>query len=184
MLIRDDAIEAFIREHLLNTQAHLVHCSGSLVTDLAYGVHPLMTFNQGQYPLATYQQLGFVMDDDAPDFAELMPYLPNQHARLPKAQKTYYHALCAMAGNFSCLLWQKYLFTLQNDFNIPAAITLPYLQQQTHNLMEHAAAALTGPLVRGDTATLKNHIKALEGDPFQGVYQQFIKTYALIQEKT
>ena len=182
VLISDDAIEDFIKIHLQDTQAYRVHCSGGLATDLAIGAHPLMTFAAGEYTLAQYQQFGFVIDDDAPAFADLLPGLPNAHVRLAKQHKTLYHALCAMAGNFSCLLWQKYLFTLQNQFNIPKEIALPYLKQQTDNLMQNAATALTGPLLRGDTLILEKHLAALQDDPFHGVYQQFIKTYAQLAE--
>ncbi len=182
VLIRDDAIETFIQTHLQNTKAHIVHCSGSLITDLAVGAHPLTTFNQGEYSLEKYQQFGFVIDDDAPPFNVILPGVPNAHVRLPKQQKMLYHALCAMAGNFSCLLWQKFLSTLQNQFNIPEEIALPYLKQQTDNLITHAATALTGPLVRGDTQTLEKHLIALKDDPFHAIYQQFIQTYSLIKE--
>src|SRR5665213_590075 len=44
ILLRDDAIEDFITEHLATCPQTRVHFSGSLNTPLAFGAHPLMTF--------------------------------------------------------------------------------------------------------------------------------------------
>jgi hypothetical protein len=38
----------------------LIHFSGALVTPLATGMHPLMTFTKGFYELADYQKMAFV----------------------------------------------------------------------------------------------------------------------------
>lgn len=177
VLIRDDAIVPFIQAHLQETQAVLVHCSGSLVTSLAIGAHPLMSFSHDLYTLEQYQVVPFVMDDDAPDFSTVLPGLSNSHARLSKSNKTKYHALSVMSGNFTCLLWQKFFDTLEREFGLPANIARPYLQQQMQNLLTHPQTALTGPLTRGDTQTIASHLQALENDPFYGVYQSFITCY-------
>ena len=42
----------------------------------------------------------------------------------------------------------------------------PLLQQTLKNYLEHgAAAAFSGPLVRGDVATVRRHLQALEAVP-------------------
>ena len=38
--------------------------------------------------------------------------------------------------------------------------------------------ALTGPLARGDAATIAANLTALEGDPFHEVYSAFARAYA------
>jgi hypothetical protein len=83
LLVSDKAIEPFIREHLQDTAAVKVHFSGALTTPLAHGAHPLMTFNDGVYPLEKYKSIPFVVDAGAPDFEDLLPGLPNPHASLP-----------------------------------------------------------------------------------------------------
>ena len=40
LLISDDAIESFIRRHRRHAAPIWIHCSGSLDTDMAVGVHP------------------------------------------------------------------------------------------------------------------------------------------------
>src|SRR5579872_4812260 len=51
LLIKDDAIEKFIEQELRHVSATLIHFSGSLVSQYAYGAHPLMTFNNTIYTL-------------------------------------------------------------------------------------------------------------------------------------
>lgn len=177
LLISDHQIEEFITLHLKNTKALVVHFSGSLVSDKAYGAHPLMTFNQALYSFDHYQRIPFVIDHDAPAFDTLLPGLLNPHVRLDTSLKTKYHALCVLSGNFSCMLWQKLVMSLEQEFNLPADIANLYMQQQAQNLITHPKTALTGPLVRGDTLTIEKNLAALEGDPFKEVYESFVKCY-------
>ena len=180
ILINDDAIENFIEEHLKNTQAIRIHFSGSLVTDLAYGAHPLMTFNNTLYSPEHYSTIHFVTDADAPD--TLLPDVPNQHVRLQKNMKAKYHALCVLSGNFSCMLWQKLFASFENEFNIPPSIAHGYLRQQTQNILDNYQTALTGPLVRDDQKTIEKNISALEADSFQKIYTSFVECYQLQKE--
>lgn len=177
ILIRDQAIDPFIREFLPNTRATCIHFSGSLVSEGAYGAHPLITFNESLYGLAEYLTVPFIVDHHAPDFAELLPGLPNANFRLNTDLKAKYHALCVLSGNFSCMLWKKLFHHLQTEFNLPESIAHPYLFRQMQNLAENSKTALTGPLVRGDTATIEKNLAALDQDPFQALYESFLICY-------
>ena len=181
ILITDNEIEQFIHLYLKDTSAVRLHFSGSIISDQAYGVHPLMSFNQNLYTLAEYQEIPFVIDHDAPAFDTLLPGLPNPSARLHKTLKPKYHALCVMSGNFSCLLWQKLFSSLEHEFNLPPAIAQPYLKQQMQNLLHCPDTALTGPLVRNDKNTIEKNITALENDPFQSIYKSFVAAYQQIK---
>ncbi len=182
LLVNDSAIDSFIAEHLREAASRLIHFSGSLVTENAYGAHPLMTFSEALYDLEHYQAIPFVLDHDAPEFENLLPGLPNQHVRLHKTLKPKYHALCVMSGNFSCILWQKLFKTLEQEFSIPASVAYPYLYQQTQNLLLNPDTALTGPLVRGDDATIEKNLAALEDDVFRNVYESFAAAYKKTEE--
>ena len=177
LLISDDAIESFISLHFQHTHATLIHFSGSLISQRAYGAHPLMSFHAGNYQLKQYKAITFVVDEDAPDFNKLLPGLPNEAVRLNQSLKAKYHALCVMAGNFSCLLWQKLMKSFETELGLPASISHPYLEQLTKNIMADYASALTGPLARGDLQTIKKNLQALEGDVFQDVYKSFVAAY-------
>lgn len=178
LCISDAAIEEFIIQK--NIQTICIHISGSVVTEHAYGAHPLMTFNSGSYCLEQYQSIPFILDHSAPKFEELLPGLPNPHVRLHTSLKAKYHALCVLSGNFSCMLWQKFFETLEEEFNFPASIGHPYLMQQMQNLMSDPKNALTGPLVRNDQVTIEKNLVALESESVQKLYQSFVHYY---QEK-
>lgn len=183
ILIRDDAIADFAEYHLSGASALKIHFSGALVAEGIYGAHPLTTFGPDVYAPEKYAAIPFVIEDDAPDFAALLPGLPNVHARIKKSDKAKYHALCAMAGNFSCLLWQKLMDSFAGDFGLPPETAHEYLRQQTENLLADYTSALTGPLARGDRITVQKHLSALKGDPFADVYQSFITAYDGTKEK-
>ena len=177
LLIRDAAIEPFVEAWPALKQHRLVHFSGSLVTRFAEGAHPLMTFGRDLYDLDTYRRIPFVLDAGGTPFGELLPGLPNPSFTISAADRAYYHALCVMAGNFSAILWQKLFDELQRRFGIPASAAHPYLSQVTANLLRDAGRALTGPLSRGDSATIGANMQALEGDPFHAVYSAFVRAY-------
>lgn len=161
-----------------------IHFSGSLVTRKAYGAHPLTTFGPDLYTLEKYLAIPFVVDERAPPFRELFPNLHNPNVRLAEKQKAKYHALCVMAGNFSCLLWQRLFDGLADEFDIPPHTADVYLRQQAENLFGDYKKALTGPLSRGDAATISRNLKALDGDPFKEIYEAFVEAYPSISKQT
>jgi predicted short-subunit dehydrogenase-like oxidoreductase (DUF2520 family) len=177
LLIRDDAIVTFVDTWPALREKQLVHFSGSLVTAVAEGAHPLMTFGMELYDLAAYRSIPFVLDEGGSPFHELLPGLPNPSWTIPATERPYYHALCVMAGNFSALLWVKLLDELGARFGIPASAAHPYIARVAANLMGDPRGALTGPLSRGDTGTIAANLRALEGDPFQAIYSAFVRAY-------
>jgi|SRR5436190_15797050 len=178
VLISDAAIEPFIAAWAGLATHRLVHCSGGLVTPFAECAHPLMTFGPDLYDLPAYRQMPFVLDAGRTPFADLLPGLPNPSFTIDAADRPSYHAHCVMAGNFTTLLWQKLFDRLEQRMGIPAAAAHPFLLQTARNLASGASRALTGPLARGDAATLAANLQALEGDSFQEVYSAFVRAYA------
>lgn len=176
LAISDRAIEPFVREHLQDATGLKIHFSGALYSKLVYGAHPLMTFGAYLYDADKYKNIPFIIDADAPE--GLLPGLPNPQARIDPALKAKYHAMCVMAGNFTCMLWQKMFDTLQSEFHLSPVLAHMYLQQQAENLMADYKTALTGPLPRNDMETIAKNMKALRGDPYFNVYESFVETYA------
>jgi 2-dehydropantoate 2-reductase len=182
VLISDRAIDEFIKTHLSNSSAFIIHCSGALICERAYGVHPLMTFGHKFYEFSDYLAIPFVLDEHAPAFETLLPGVPNPHQRLATSLKTKYHALCVLSGNFTCMLWQKLFNDFVLDLKLAPELAHPYLERQMQNLLEDPEKALTGPVVRGDTATIAKNLEALADDPFQDVYKSFVRCYQQIKE--
>ena len=177
LLICDAAIVPFVHEWPRLRDKQLVHFSGSLVTTVAEVAHPLMAFSSGLYDLETYRTIPFVLDAGGTPFNELLPGLPNPFFTIASRDRPYYHALCVLAGNGSTVLWQKLLEAFHVRLGIPASAAHPYLARITANLVTDPARALTGPLSRGDRATILSNLRALEGDRFHDVYAAFVRAY-------
>ncbi|PWU05283.1 MAG: hypothetical protein C5B43_03610 [Verrucomicrobia bacterium] len=183
LLISDKAITSFIEENPFLKYKTLIHFSGSLVTPLAFGTHPLMTFPSDLYDLKTYTTIPFIYDDNAPPFYQLFPQLPNPHYPLPPSLKSFYHTLCVMSNNFTTLLWQKFYQELTQTLNLPTHVIHPILQKTLQNLITNPHSALTGPLARNDQSTITANLQSLENDPFQNIYKAFLETYNLSSSK-
>lgn len=177
LLIRDEAIVPFIEAWPSLGEKHLVHFSGSLVTPLADGAHPLMTFGPRLYDIADYRAIPFVVDAGRTPFAELLPGLPNPSYTIRPEDRPYYHALCVLAGNFSTLLWVKLFDEFQGRLGIPPSAAAPYLARVAANVAADGRQAMTGPLSRADRQAVTANLKALEGDPFHAVYAAFVRAY-------
>ena len=182
LLVSDGAI-ADVAALLGDADVMKVHFSGALSTDAAYGAHPLMTFGPDLYTLEKYKTIPFVVDDDAPDFSTLLPGFSNPHTYLPRAQKGRYHAMCVMAANYSCILWQRFFSVLEHEFGMPPDSGHPFLQQQTENLLRDHVNALTGPLARGDEKTIAKNLEGLADDPYRRIYEAFVTVYKEEHEK-
>lgn len=178
LLFRDDDIVPFVNAWPALREKQLVHFSGSLVTDLVEGAHPLMTFGPSLYDLETYRRIPFVLDAGRAPLHVLLPGLPNPWFAIPASERPYYHALCVMAGNFATLLWQKLFDEFRERFAIPPDAAFPYLGQLTANVLNDPSTALTGPLARGDAGTIRANLAALQGDPFHDVYDAFVRAHA------
>jgi predicted short-subunit dehydrogenase-like oxidoreductase (DUF2520 family) len=179
LLVSDPAIEELAARHPGQT---CVHFSGSFLSERVYGMHPLMSFGRELYGLDDYRRIAFVAEDAAL-FRRLFPALPNPVYAIRREDKARYHALCAMAGNFTGFLWAKLFHDFPATLGIPAAAAIPYLEQVCRNIAATPAEPerfLTGPIVRGDRAAVDKHLAALRGDAYQAVYAAFAR--ALLPE--
>jgi 2-dehydropantoate 2-reductase len=177
LLISDKAIPAFLEQYPFLKGRNLVHFSGCLSVPGVHSAHPLMTFVPELYDLATYSKTPFILAEEGPDLSSLLPGIPNPSYRISEASRPYYHALCVLSGNFTALLWQKFFKEITGRFQLPQEVAYPYLKQVADNLMSAAPQALTGPLVRGDQATIAANLEALDGDQYQIIYQAFVEAY-------
>ena len=175
VLIKDDAIEDFLKSHTNLQSKVVIHFSGSLVVDSAIGCHPLMAFSSELYDFATYKRIPFVLDEGAPAFKELFPTLPNPHYFLRPEKKALYHALCVMSGNFTTLLWRKCFTDFADKLGLPVEVLYPYLSQITESIRRTKGEAVTGPLERDDFETIQNNLHALQGDEFADIYRAFVR---------
>jgi hypothetical protein len=176
LAISDGAIEPFIAAHPELAPVVRVHFSGRLTSPFATAAHPLFSFAEMLYERELYERIPFVIDQGSPPLSSLIPGLPNPSFFIEPARRSRYHALCVLAGNFTTLLWRKFFFELDREIEIPREQALPYLESITRGLAG-TGAPLSGPLSRGDQATLQSNIEALKGDPFEDVYRAFVSAH-------
>ena len=176
LLISDDAIEVFLDHNVRPGDPPWIHCSGSLVTTAAVGIHPLMTFSDELYDLRVYREMCVVCERGRTPFRDLFPQLTNPSFEIDPEDKVLYHAMCTIAGNFTTLLWHKAFGEFEDRLGLPRSVLFPYLDRVADNL-KSSTSPLTGPLARGDGRTVAHHLEALAGDQFGDVYRAFVAAH-------
>ena len=182
LAVSDDAIApvmARLRAEGLDDRC-FVHFCGGRTFEGAFGAHPLMSFAQSLYEPAFYRDIPVFVDQGAAhpqpvaEFRALFPRLPNPCFPLPVDDKAYYHALCALAGGFTAVLWRDFFSAMATRFGAPREALAAYPRRIIENVIASSDGALTGPVARGDTETIDAHLAALDGTALAGVYQAFI----------
>jgi 2-dehydropantoate 2-reductase len=182
LAVADDAIAPVLERLKAEGLAdrRFVHCCGGRSFDGAFGAHPLMSFGTTLYEPAFYRGIPVFVDHDAlhadpvAEFRGLFPRLPNPCFPLRTADKAYYHALCALAGGFTAVLWRDFFAAMAARFGAPRDALAAYPRRIIDNVIAARDGALTGPVARGDSETIQMHLEALDGTALAGVYQAFI----------
>ncbi|MBM4151708.1 MAG: DUF2520 domain-containing protein [Ignavibacteria bacterium] len=171
----------------------LMHCSGSLGTDVLRGadssikliaMHPFQT-------IVTHADLPntpWGIDCDASDFAEVSGLIESMHG-IPyalsiqaKANKSLYHATAVASSNLLQMLIAL-TTTIADEAGIPSELFLPRIQSTTlkraHDSLANNQSALqdlTGPLIRCDIQTIQANREAIRLIPgMDAVYVSLCK---------
>lgn len=84
---------------------------------------------------------------------------------LRDADRVLYHAALALASNSAAAaVAAARQLLLGARVDDPAAFLEPLVRASVGNVLDEGAAALTGPVVRGDAGTVGRHLEALEAD--------------------
>jgi 2-dehydropantoate 2-reductase len=182
LAVSDDAIGpvmARLRAEGLDDRRY-VHFCGGRSFEGAFGAHPLMSFGTTLYEPAFYRDIPVFVDRDSShpepiaEFRALFPRLPNPCFPLKTDDKPYYHALCALAGGFTAVLWRDFFAAMAARFGAPREALAAYPRRIVENVIASQDGALTGPVARGDAETIQMHLDALDGTALSGMYQAFI----------
>lgn len=181
--VPDDAI-ATVAERLAPAQSWqgkiVFHSSGALSSDAlaalrargarAASVHPMMTFVRGAAP--DFRGVSFALEGDRAAVAaarRIIEKLGGTSFVLKPQSKVLYHAF----GSFASPLLVALLATMEQVAQAAGVrrrdvkqIAAPLLLQTLRNyLASDAASAFSGPLVRGDAATVRKHLARLNKLP-------------------
>ena len=180
LAISDDAIETFTAKHEQVPVQTWIHCSGCVVSERAVGLHPLFTFAPDRFEtLDVYRSIVFVSERGRPDLSSVVPELHNRCIAIDSHARPLYHALCVLGGNFTTLLWRTVVAESQRIGLEPESM-MPYLDAVVRNLWS-SSDPFTGPLARGDQATVQRNREALAETPLAPVYDTFCELFAAVQ---
>ena len=134
--------------------------------------HPLLPFADPVRSAARVRGAWIGVDGDARAVAaarELTARLGAHALAIPRGAKPRYHAAAVLASNFPTVLWavaERLLKESGIDASAARGAVLTLMSTAVDNLAGASAAeALTGPIARGDAATVRIHLAALEADP-------------------
>lgn len=150
-----------------------LHCSGALPAEVlrphapAGCMHPLMTFPGPEVAIPSLEGVPAAVSGDPPALKRaraVAEELGMQPFPAPE-NRALYHAAAVIAGNFATVLLAdgaRALAAAGVDEGAAAGMLAPLAMASIAQAAPDPAAALTGPAVRGDVATLARHRRALE----------------------
>jgi predicted short-subunit dehydrogenase-like oxidoreductase (DUF2520 family) len=132
---------------------------------LPLALHPVMTFagRPEDVDRITGATFGVTAPADARPVAEsLVVEMGGEPVWVPEEARSLYHAALSIASNHLVTLVNDAV-SLLTDAGVaePARITAPLLSASLDNALRLGDAALTGPVARGDTATVATHVRTL-----------------------
>ena len=146
----------------------LAHCCGSLGAEVlghraAFAIHPLMTLSGNPNDLIGAWAAIDASDSVSLTLAEQLALQLQMHpVRIEPADRIAYHAAAAIASNFLTTL-ESVAEQLAQTAGLPREALVPLVSRTVSNWAQDGAErSLTGPVARGDTATVAAHREAIE----------------------
>lgn len=136
----------------------VAHVSGATpLTDVDFSLHPLQTFT-GKETSEVFRGIGVAVDGRTPEALEMAEQLARALGanpfRVDDTHRAEYHAAASFASNFVLTVLDA-AEHLGRDAGVDRAHLGPLVRQTVDNWAAHgAASALTGPIARGDEATV------------------------------
>ncbi len=139
---------------------------------IAASLHPVQSFPRKDTPASAFRGITWGIEGEAAAVeaaAEIVRALRGHVLLLSAQDKPLYHAACALASNaFVAMEWTAARVLQKAGVAEDAAFAalLPLVQGTLRNVKSLGLEkALTGPVLRGDIATVRKHLEALAGDP-------------------
>jgi predicted short-subunit dehydrogenase-like oxidoreductase (DUF2520 family) len=128
-----------------------------------FSLHPLQTFPDGETPVEGTPAAIAGSDDDALAYARaLAETLGMRPFEVPEESRATYHAAAAIASNLLVAVEESAAELLERiGVEDARAFLAPLVLRTATNWAERGPAALTGPIARGDRATVQRHRVAL-----------------------
>ena len=130
-----------------------------------FSIHPLQTIPDAATELDGCPCAIAGSSADALEFARaLAERLGMRPFEVPDSQRAAYHAAASIASNFLIALEESATSLLEAaGIEDPRELLAPLVLRTAANWAERGGDALTGPIARGDEATVARHLEALRG---------------------
>jgi predicted short-subunit dehydrogenase-like oxidoreductase (DUF2520 family) len=132
---------------------------------LALALHPVMTFAGRPEDLDRLDGATFgvtALDELRPVAETLVVEMGGEPVWVPESARALYHASLTIASNHLVTLVNDALTVLAGaGVAEPARLAAPLLSASLDNVLRLGDAALTGPVSRGDVATIATHVATL-----------------------
>ena len=152
-----------------------VHLSGRYGTDvmapvvalgaLPLAIHPVMSFTGTSMDLQRLEEcpFGVTAPDELRSAAEaLVIEIGGDPIWVPEDKRVLYHAALAFGSNYLItLVAQSAALLSQAGIEEPRRVLAPLLSASLDNALRLGDQALTGPVARGDAASVKAHLEVL-----------------------
>ncbi|MCH5254772.1 MAG: DUF2520 domain-containing protein [Lachnospiraceae bacterium] len=191
LTVPDGSISSVYNElkQLEISNKQICHCSGVMTVREAfpdisstgaygYSIHPLFPINSKYHTYRELTDAFFCLEGEGPHLVkwkELLESLGPTVKIITDEGKIRYHAACAIASNLMCALMQESLDLLIGcGFSRELALSAltPLVRSNLeHILQEGPAAALTGPLERGDISTVEKHLACFQTETDREMYR-------------
>lgn len=155
-----------------------IHCSGVLTSDVMAAVkvkdalvvscHPMKSFSDPSLSVESYPGTYCAMEGDAEALRIIEPIFQSIGSityKIAKERKSLYHAAGVFASNYLVTLSQEAVNCLIEagvEKKMALDIIISLMKGTISNIEKSMSpsAALTGPIKRGDTSTIKTHLSA------------------------
>jgi len=192
LTVRDEAIVPLCAElaeaGAFARGAVVAHCCGALDSEVlsparacgctVASMHPLQTFPTVRRAIRRLPGAACFCEGDKPaaaavsDLAEAIGARP---VRIEPEAKILYHAGATVACNYLAVLVDAAVSLFESagiDRSTALAALDPLVRATAENVMQLGPAeALTGPVARGDAATVRRHLAALAATPVRDLYR-------------
>lgn len=172
------------------SEKFIFHCSGLLSSEilkslkakgaLTASIHPVQSFAHKRTPPEQFENIYFGLEGEARALEESQKIIQKLGGRsfiISAENKALYHTACSIASNFFVVLLDT-ASSLLKEVGLQEEkafqVLLPLVKGTLHNVKKFDIhASLTGPVIRGDKASVEKHLEALRKfPPFYEMYRR------------
>ena len=179
MAVPDDVLPGLVAslctEGALHAGQFVVHPSGRYGIEVLepatnagavpLALHPVMTFTGTSVDLARLEDCPFgvtTLEQVRPVAEALVVEMGGEPVWVPEESRALYHAAVSFGANYLMAVVRESIDLLARaGMEHPEHLMAPLLSASLDNALRHGDGALTGPVARGDAATVGEHMRQL-----------------------